>query len=89
AGERSQPVTAVCLHVVVTGKMLLRQEPFQVLEQDRDYRRDGQTTPTRTDAAVIVCAATHEGECGRGAIFQRLPFVLAPEKVPGEAAFPQ
>ncbi|GBN60400.1 hypothetical protein AVEN_201464-1 [Araneus ventricosus] len=32
-GEKRQPVKAVCLHVVVTGEMLLRQETFQVLEQ--------------------------------------------------------
>ncbi|GBO42540.1 hypothetical protein AVEN_154050-1, partial [Araneus ventricosus] len=60
-----------------------------VLEQDRDYRRDGQTAHTRTDAAVIVCAVPHEDKCGRGAISQLLPFVLAPEKVSGEAAYPQ
>ncbi|GBM35236.1 hypothetical protein AVEN_92946-1, partial [Araneus ventricosus] len=34
ARERSQRVTAVCLHVVVTGEMLLRQKHFQVLAHD-------------------------------------------------------
>ncbi|GBO37392.1 hypothetical protein AVEN_181921-1 [Araneus ventricosus] len=32
-GERNKPVTAVCLHGVVTREALLRKEPFQVLEQ--------------------------------------------------------
>ncbi|GBO38364.1 1-phosphatidylinositol 4,5-bisphosphate phosphodiesterase epsilon-1, partial [Araneus ventricosus] len=31
--EIRQPVTVVCPYVIVTGEMLLRQEPFQVLEQ--------------------------------------------------------
>ncbi|GBL94084.1 hypothetical protein AVEN_185043-2-1, partial [Araneus ventricosus] len=36
-------------------------------EQDLDYKRDGQTTPSRIVAAVVVCASPYEGECGRGA----------------------
>ncbi|GBM84892.1 hypothetical protein AVEN_22294-1 [Araneus ventricosus] len=33
AGERNKPVTAVCLHGVVSREALLRKEPFKVLEQ--------------------------------------------------------
>ncbi|GBL58895.1 hypothetical protein AVEN_217933-1, partial [Araneus ventricosus] len=30
-------------------------------EQDLDYKRDGQTPCSGTVAAVVVCAAPHEG----------------------------
>ncbi|GBL75878.1 hypothetical protein AVEN_234223-1 [Araneus ventricosus] len=57
-------------------------------EQDRDYKRNGQTPPSGTATAVVVYAASHEGELGRGAIFQRLTSVPASEKVPGTVEFP-
>ncbi|GBM62597.1 hypothetical protein AVEN_243341-1 [Araneus ventricosus] len=40
-------------------------------EQDRDYRRDGQTPPSETAAAVAAKKPPHDGERGCGAASQR------------------
>ncbi|GBM02817.1 hypothetical protein AVEN_52001-1 [Araneus ventricosus] len=60
---------SVCLHVIVSGEILLCQEPFQVLEQMviaeskiGNYRWDGQTLPRGTSATDVVCRVIHEGE---------------------------
>ncbi|GBN06581.1 hypothetical protein AVEN_156568-1, partial [Araneus ventricosus] len=49
-------------------------------ERDRDYGRDGQTPPSGTAAAVVVCATPHEGKRGCGAVSQRLPSVQQLER---------
>ncbi|GBL76476.1 Cathepsin L [Araneus ventricosus] len=55
-------------------------------EQDRDNSRGGQTPRSGNAAAVLVCVVPREGERGRGAVFQRLPSVPTPKKVPGKGA---
>ncbi|GBM87509.1 hypothetical protein AVEN_97376-1 [Araneus ventricosus] len=89
-GERRQPVTADCMQVVVTSEMLLRQGPFQVLEQmvtaGSNIGTIGDQTPRiKTIEADVVLVVPHEDEGGRGAVSQRIPSVPAPEKA---AAFP-
>ncbi|GBN74310.1 hypothetical protein AVEN_136308-1 [Araneus ventricosus] len=37
---------------------------------------DGLTSPSGTSTTVVLCAASHEGERGRGAVSQQLPSVL-------------
>ncbi|GBL84522.1 hypothetical protein AVEN_117259-1 [Araneus ventricosus] len=91
SGERNQPLTAVCMQVVVTGENVASPEIFagsgtdgSRWAQDRGYRRESQTPPSGTAGVVVVCAAPHEGDCGRGAVSRRLPAVLTPENFPGE-----
>ncbi|GBM56178.1 hypothetical protein AVEN_226080-1 [Araneus ventricosus] len=62
--------------------MLLRQLPFQVLDHmvvagsKIGTIDDGLTPPSGTSTTAVLCAASHEGERGRGAVSQQLPSVL-------------
>ncbi|GBN58079.1 hypothetical protein AVEN_258007-1 [Araneus ventricosus] len=83
AREQSQPVMAVYLHAVVTGEMLLRQEPFQVLEQMvvsgskiRSISERVKHVPVEL-LRQLLC----ENGRGRGEVSQRLPFIPSPKKV--------
>ncbi|GBM87504.1 hypothetical protein AVEN_97371-1 [Araneus ventricosus] len=83
ARERKQPVTADSLQVVVTSEMLLRQGPFQLLEQIGTI---GDQTPRIKTNEVVVIVVPHEDEGGHGAVSQRIPYVPAPEKFTEKAA---
>ncbi|GBN08922.1 hypothetical protein AVEN_112591-1 [Araneus ventricosus] len=89
AGKRSQALAAVCLNTVVTGEMLLRQEPFQIVDcspttlaltrrwaHNNCYNGSAGRFLTIPCVVLILLPAT-------------LPSVPALENVSGEAAFPQ